>query len=76
MSGWALVLGLAGIAVLAAHWSGLPVVFGAAAVLAGTTARRLARADGRTARLATTAAVVGVLAIGVDIVGIIVSAYH
>jgi hypothetical protein len=75
-SGWALALGLIGILTLAAYWSGLPIVFGAAALLAGTTARRLARVDGGTARLATAATVLGVLAIAADIIGIIVSTTH
>lgn len=76
MSGWALAFGLVGILTLAAYWSGLPVVFGAAALLAGTTARRLARVDGGTARLATAATTVGLLAIAADIIGTIVSTTH
>ena len=74
--GWALALGLAGILALAAYWSGLPVVFGTAALLAGTTGRRLARADGRTAGLATAATVIGLLAIGADIAATIIGATH
>jgi hypothetical protein len=58
---------------LAAFWSGLPVVFGAAALLAGLTGRRLARVDGDPAKLATAATVLGALAIVADVVALIVS---
>lgn len=73
IGGWALALGLAGVATLAAFWSGLPVVFGAAALLAGLTGRRLARVDGNPAKLATAATVLGALAIVADVVALIVS---
>ena len=76
ISGCALALGLAGILTMAAYWSGLPVIFGAAALLVGTTARRAARADGNPSRLATAATVLGVLAIAANIIGIIVSTTH
>lgn len=36
LSGWGLALGIVGILALAAYWSGASVVFGTAAVLAGT----------------------------------------
>jgi hypothetical protein len=76
LSGWGLALGIVGILALAAYWSGASVVFGTAAVLAGAAARRVARMEGRTAKLAVAATVVGVLAIGADIIGTIVSNYH
>jgi hypothetical protein len=76
MSGWALALGLVGVVALVAYWSGLPVVFGAAALLVGINARRLARVDGGTARLATSATVVSLLAIAAGIIGTIVSTIH
>lgn len=76
LSGWGLALGIVGILALAAYWSGASVVFGTAAVLAGTVGRRVARMEGRTAKLAVAATVVGLLAIGADIIGTIVSNYH
>jgi hypothetical protein len=76
MSGWSLALGVAGIVTLGAYWSGLPIVFGAAALLVATTARRAARVDGNPARLATAATVLGVLAIVADIAGTIFSVTH
>jgi ABC-type transport system involved in multi-copper enzyme maturation permease subunit len=76
LSGWGLALGIIGIVALAAYWSGLPIVFGTAAVLAGITGRRVARMDGGTAKLAVAATVVGLVAIGVDVIGTIVSTYH
>jgi hypothetical protein len=76
MSGWSLALGVAGILTLPAYWSGLPVIFGAAALLTAVTARRQTRADGNPARLATAATVVGVLAIAADIIGTILGATH
>jgi hypothetical protein len=76
LSGWGLALGIVGILALAAYWSGASVVFGTAAVLAGTAGRRVARMEGRTAKLAAAATVVGLLAIGADIIGTIVSTYH
>jgi len=51
-------------------------VFGTAAVLAGISGRRVARMDGGAARLAMAATVVGLLAIGVDVIGTIVSTFH
>jgi len=76
LSGWGLALGIVGILALAAYWSGASVVFGTAAVLAGAAGRRMARMEGRTAKLAVAATVVGPLAIGADIIGTIVSNYH
>jgi len=76
LSGWGLALGIVGILALAAYWSGASVVFGTAAVLAGAAGRRMARMEGRTAKLAVAATVVGLLAIGADIIGTIVSNYH
>jgi len=76
MSGWALALGLVGILTLPAYWSGLGVIFGAAALLVATTARRAARADGHPARLAAAAAVLGVLAIAADLAGVIIGVTH
>jgi hypothetical protein len=76
LSGWALAFGVIGIATLAAYWSGLPIVFGAAAILLGSTGRHIARVNGGTAKLAATAMTAGLLAIGVDVVGTIVSLYH
>ena len=76
LSGWGLALGIVGILALAAYWSGASVVFGTAAVLAGTVGPRVARMEGRTAKLAVAATVVGLLAIGADIIGTIVSNYH
>lgn len=60
---WGLALGIIGIATVPFFWSGLPVVFGAAALLAGRTGQRLARARGSTARLAVAATVTGLLAL-------------
>jgi hypothetical protein len=76
LSGWGLALGIVGILALAAYWSGASVVFGTAAVLAGAAGRRVARMESRTAKLAVTATAVGLLAIGADIIGTIISAYH
>jgi hypothetical protein len=74
-SGWALAAGILGLATLAVYWSGLPVVLGTAALLLGTTGRRNASMQGNTAKLATAAAVIGTLAVGIDVVGTIVT-YH
>jgi hypothetical protein len=76
LSGGGLALGIIGIVALAAYWSGLPVVFGTAAILVGTTGRRLARMDGGTGKLAVAATVVGLLAVGIDVIGTMVSTYH
>jgi hypothetical protein len=76
VAGWAVALGVAGVLTLAAYWSGLPVIFGTAALLAGLTARRTASLAGNPARLATAATVLGLLAIAADIIGTIVSTTH
>jgi len=76
MSGWAVALGVAGILTLPAYWSGLGVILGVAALLVATTGRRAARADGTPARLATAAAVLGVLAIAADLGGVILGVTH
>lgn len=72
-SGWALGFAIAAIVTLAVYWSGLPVVFGAAALLMGTTGRRLRLADGLTARLALAATILGAIAILLDIAATIYS---
>jgi hypothetical protein len=76
LPGWALAVGILGLAALAAYWSGLPVVFGAAALLLGTTGRRLAATQAKPAKLATAAAVIGALAVSIDVIATIVSTYH
>jgi hypothetical protein len=73
MSGWALGFAIAAIVTLAGYWSGLPVVFGVAALLLGTTGRRLRLADGLTARLALAATILGAIAIPLDIAATIYS---
>ena len=73
MSGWALGFAIAAIVTLAGYWSGLPVVFGTAALLLGTTGRRLRLADGLSARLALAAVIIGVIAIPLDIAATIYS---
>ena len=54
----------------------LGVIFGAAALLVATTTRRAAHTGGHPACLAAAAAVLGVLAIAADIVGIIIGVTH
>lgn len=76
LPGWALAVGILGLAALAAYWSGLPVVFGTAALLLAITGRRLAATRAEPAKLATAAAVIGALAIGAGVIGTIVSTYH
>lgn len=76
LSGWALAAGILGLAALAAYWSGLPVVLGTAAVLLGASGRRLAAIEARPAKLATAAAVIGALVIGLDVIATILGTYH
>lgn len=73
MSGWALGFAIVAIVTLAGYWSGLPVVFGAAALLLGTTGRRLRLSDGLKARLAMAAMILGGIAILADVVMTILS---
>jgi len=62
---WGIGLGLAGVALaVAAFWSGLPPVFGVAAIYLGRVAWNAAR--GRLARPAIAAVVVGIVAVVAD----------
>lgn len=75
LSGWALAAGIVGLAGFPVYWSGLSVVFGGAAVLLGLAGRHVAAGNGNSARLATAAVVLGVLAAGADVIVALVTTY-
>jgi hypothetical protein len=74
-AGWGLAAGIIGIAGFPVYWSGLSIVFGAAALLLGMAGRQDAARNGVSARLATAALVLGVLAIAADVIVSVVTTY-
>jgi hypothetical protein len=59
---WPLTLGIVGVVLMPAFWSGAPIIIGTGALILGTAARRDAGEQGWSTKSATTAVVLGLIA--------------